>query len=391
MTVNPLSILKTLICFSLFLTFGSVPSVFFPYAVEVLLAASTILLMLLNREYRVNKKMLQVVSIVFVILTVSMFLTGSSFGDYKILFIRLALVLLIITAFGNNYKEITRGIVNALWIIVVLASLNFLLTMIVPEAFSMLQNDNGYQVYSLGYLFNMVGGQSILNIEIIRNQSFFWEPGVLQIPINVLIYYILIEKGEPVRKAILPIFILLTTVSTTGYILLLFILFMKFKNSFSLRGKGLIKSIGMALVVVAFLPILYGEIMSKFQGDAKASSTLRTFDLLIGLKVAADYPLTGIGMNSDKMLEMTGLENVEIEGEVVSNERGNTNSFIALAAKLGFPVTIAVLIALYYQRLFHHRLVFFVIIVLSLASEPLFVTHFVFLFLMSAVKLPLST
>lgn len=379
--------LKTMLCFSLFLSFGSVFAVFYPYILEAVIALLTCILIVLSKNYVINGRLLKVVLISMVVIFISMIITGSSFNDYKIFFVRILLMMFVITALGNDYKEIAKYIVCSLWLIMFLALINFILTMLLPSMFYLVEHEDSYQVLTVGYLFNMLASHSLMGFEIIRNQAIFWEPGILQVVANMLIFYIIIEQNKPVSKAILPIFIVLTTASTTGFIILTFLLFIKFKNVFSLRGRGLLRTVAMIVLVSAFMPLLYTEVMYKFTGDAKSSSTLRIFDLYMGLSVALTHPIAGIGMNQEKMTAMTGSVMVEIDGEILQSERGNTNSIILMLVKLGFPITIIAFLGMYKQALFNHRFCFFMVLFLSLFSEPLYSSYIVLLFMMSSTKI----
>lgn len=383
------SVVKEMLCFALFLSFGSVFAVFFPYQIEMLIMLLTFAVMIISKNYIIRVELLKVVVISYVILIASMFLTNSSFADYQILFVRIPLTLLIVTAFGNDYKEIAKYIVFTLWLIMFLALVNFILTMIIPSLFYLVELEDGYRTLTVGYIFNMLAEQSIMGIELVRNQSIFWEPGILQIVANILVYYIIIDQNKPISQALLPVFIILTTVSTTGFIILGFLLFVKFKSGFSLKGKGLARTLVMILVIGAFIPILYGEIVHKFTGEAKTSSTLRMFDLYMGMSVAFNHPITGIGMNVEKMIEMTGSNTIQIAGEDLQSDRGNTNSIILILVKLGFPVTIIALWGMYKQTLFDQRFCFFVVLFLSLSSEPLYTSYIVLILIMSSIKIHL--
>lgn len=388
--INIQSIIRTMLCFALFLSFGSVFSVFFPYTLEFLIAVLTGILIIFGRNYIISGQLLKIVGISVVVIIFSMITTGSSFNDYKILFVRVILTMFVFTAFGNDYGEIVKHVIRSLWLIMFLALINFVLTMTMPSIFYMVNMEDGYRVMTIGYFFNMLAEHSLLGFDIIRNQSIFWEPGILQIVANILIFFIIIEQNGSILKAVLPIIIVLTTVSTTGFIILTLLLFVKFKNNFSLKGKGLIRTLTMIVLVGAFIPLLYGEIIYKFQGEAKTSSTLRMFDLYMGLSVAISHPITGIGMNQEKMIEMTGSNIIEIDGEDLQSNRGNTNSIILMLVKLGFPITIILLWGMYKQLLFEHKLCFFIVLFLSLFSEPLFSSYIVLLIVMSSIEIPIK-
>lgn len=267
-----------------------------------------------------------------------------------------------------------------------LAIINFLLANFCPNLFSLHQLNDGYKTLTLGYLFNMYSQIEIAGIEIYRNQSIFWEPGILQIAAIILVYYVLLEKKASVRQAAIPILVLLSTISTTGYILLMFLLLVKFKNVFTLkRTKDVVRVIGITCFIMLFIPLLISEVNNKFSGDAKGSSTLRIYDALSGINIFLKHPITGIGMNNERYLQLIGDNSVVIDGEVLQIERGNTNSIILLLTKLGVISGLMFLYGLYRQSLFIHKKIFFILLFISLCSEPIWLSIFILIFPFSSL------
>ena len=383
--------LKTTIAIIMLLGYGSVINVFAPLLVDGLMLLFTIILMIVNKAYLMNRKIFYALIGIYAVTLFSIIITHSSFSDYTGIYLRSTIATLIITAFKNNYQDITQHIIKAIQIITGLAFINFLLATLFPILFIDVTAPTGYRVYTCGYIFNYLVDSTVLGINFIRNQGIFWEPGILQIPINILLYYILIEQKQPLKKALFPLFVLLTTGSTTGFITFAFILFVKFKSSFSLKGNGLIHSIGMILITAAFIPILLSEIHNKFFSDAGSISfSARTYDILMGTLIITQHPLTGIGINENNYFEATTTAEVVIDGETVSEARGNTNTILSLFLYFGIPIATFLLIALYRQNLFKHKFVFFVIMLLSLMSEPLLVVYFFILLLLSSSKIPIQ-
>ena len=63
---------------------------------------------------------------------------------------------------------------------------------------------------------------SIFNFEFCRNQGLFWEPGILQIYLNMLFFLEAFVFKKSKLLLLLASVLIITTYSTTGLILLLF-------------------------------------------------------------------------------------------------------------------------------------------------------------------------
>jgi len=265
-----------------------------------------------------------------------------------------------------------------------LALINFILFIILPNLYTKAITANGnYEVFTFFFIFNDLGAPyQIAGINFSRNQGVFWEPGILQIIINILIYYYLFEEKKSLKSIFVPTFILLTTASTTGLFLFALLFTIKYLKEMDLKKIFILLAVG-----GLFIPILINDIEHKFKGDAKQSSQLRTYDALMGLYVVSKYPLTGIGINEDKYLEEIKLSFVTIDNEKLTIERGNTNSLILLCLYFGIPLSIIILYKIYHQNLFEKKWLFFSILIICLMSEPLITRMFFYLLFISSIKI----
>lgn len=390
-TIDLVASLKTIIMFLVFLGSGGVAGIFNAMAINVIALLFVVTLMWVNRAYLMHVKLLVVTMSVIGIGLFNMVLTRSPFSEYIGIFGRVITVALLITAFRNDYKDIAKYLVKVLQLIVVLATINFLLYMLVPGIFVMLKSQSGFPVNTIGLIFNYYSKLSINGWVIPRNQGIFWEPGVLQIPVNMLIYYRLIEENRSIKSIFLPVFILFTTFSTTGFIIFAIILFFKFKSTFSLRGKGLLRTLGMIVIISMFIPLLYMEVNAKFNEPGKNISSLaRTYDLLMAARIATQYPWFGIGLNEERNTALMKMQNVQVDG-LETETRGNTNSILQFFVNWGVPVSLILIFALYKQQIFPHRFCFFILIMLAFFSEPLVGVFLMILLMLSSIKLPIAS
>lgn len=378
------AILKTSIMLSILVTFGGVFSVFLGIFPDVITLFLTFFLMFIKRNFLLNKKIFLFLFFSIVIIFFSGVIVKADLLKYLVTFFRLSTAFFVITSFGNDYKEITKYLTKAIKIVVFLAFINFFITNIfyayLPEKIS----TGGYKVKTLFFIFNVLDHAhfNVGALTLYRNQGIFWEPGILQILANILLFCNLIVQKQGINQQKIAIFTLLSTFSTAGFITFSFILLIAFVRDISVK-----KIIMGIFAMIIFVPFLLQNIQNKFEGEEKGSSALRTYDMLMGMKIALSYPLTGIGINKERYEEEIYKNEIEIDGISLSIQRGNTNSFVSYCLYFGIPITLIIIYLLYNQSLFEKKFYFFVVIFLSLFSEPLHITTFVFLLLFSSLKI----
>lgn len=144
-----------------------------------------------------------------------------------------------------------------------------------------------------------------------RNSGPFWEPGAFQgfilLAILMLLYEVdcgLIKKGR--RKWILIALVLtmITTGSTTGYVLLVAIIITQWNrvnqmfNEFPKKLRyafALILAISVTIVIVQS-----GNIGDKIGGANSASTLIRVSDLINGFSMWTKNPLLGLGLTDNR-------------------------------------------------------------------------------------------
>ena len=94
-------------------------------------------------------------------------------------------------------------------------------------------SNNRYDCYTLFKFFFYLKNThsfSVLGIEFVRNQGIFWEPGVLQIFLNLILFIHLIHKKKRGIIFWMTIIALLTTFSTTGLVVMFIQLIISFAS-----------------------------------------------------------------------------------------------------------------------------------------------------------------
>ena len=234
---------------------------------------------------------------------------------------------------------------------------------------------------------------SLYGLEFCRNQGLFWEPGILQVFLNMFFFLeaFIIKK----RKSLLLLtaIVILTTYSTSG-LALLFIqsvvyLFNEFKTNKWFMP--FILALGIPIYIIFSL-----NVEEKIQGEKQTSFQKRYFDLIQPLFIALENPLTGIGLDVEQFQNMrqefyissSSLSYLEeqtgIESKVRGTEKGSSNSITFLFAAMGFPTAILLVYMFFKQQIIKEKKwLWMLIMVVSVMSEPLLLRPFFFLFIVS--------
>ena len=261
--------------------------------------------------------------------------------------------------------------------------------------------DGGNEKYiadSFYYLFFYDAGKynfSLFGVEFVRNQGCFWEPGILQIFLNILLFI----EGFVVRRNKWTIFLLIiaiiTTYSTTGIFIMLILLVFIFWSY--IRKNPLI----IILALSFSFPLYYvakTNIENKTTGERSSSFQKRYLDLVQPFAIASDYPTTGIGLDRDYFQKLRSRFQMEDNfGQIIQTytgfertseetEKGSSNSLTYLMAAVGFPVAFFLFYCLLKQNLFTKRKeIFITIIIISIFSEPLLLRPFFLILIVSGM------
>ena len=259
-------------------------------------------------------------------------------------------------------------------------------------------NSEYYTCKTYNYLFYYASDEislSVMNlfgVEFCRNQGLFWEPGVLQVYLNLFFFLeAFIYKRN--RWLLLTGFVILGTYSTTGILILivqlLFLLFQKFKEN----------KLFLPVIFLSFIPIYFItsiNIDEKFRGNRVFSFQKRLFDLTQPIFIALSHPLTGVGLDLDQFQKLRyefyiDSESLELINETLGvslkgagTSAGSANSLTFLLAAMGFPTAILFVFMFLKQKIINDkRFLFFIIVFASVMAEPLFLRPFFFIFIVS--------
>lgn len=293
--------------------------------------------------------------------------------------------------FVETKKVDNISLLNGVLIIIALhAVLSFCLSFFVNGFLSPINTEAIYS-NSFFYLFFFNSSFDLFGITLYRNQGVFWEPGILQIYMNILFFInTFIYKNR--KNQILAVFIILSTYSTTG-IALLFIQLFILLFSYKMTTINRISIIGILAAVM--FPIFILNYTNKIQEQSDVtdvtSSSLRLYDLLEGIHIIKEYPLTGIGLSADTYLNVKNANNslfgnysMEFINSIL--DRKSSNSVMYFLTRFGLPFSLLWFFILYRQKIIpEKRMLFFLIVIVSNLSEPLLFYPFFLLFIASGL------
>lgn len=245
----------------------------------------------------------------------------------------------------------------------------------------------------IGYILWYVdsGGPAFLNNY--RLCALAWEPGIWQMYLNMNLLLMFYWKRRFI-EIFLSILAIIFTFSTTGLILLLFVVVSYFLYIKSIKNvKAIIIPI---LILLSLSTLIINNITDKFQGSGAASSMVRLGDFTVGLKMLERSPIIGEDPkktlnSSDQMILKVREQNWDdsLQGDksgYLSAEM--VNGLFIFLLDFGLIVGVYLLYKTYSFNLFiDNKLknIFITVIILTLLSEPISRTGFFFFFVLASL------
>ncbi len=295
----------------------------------------------------------------------------------------------------KNYRsaeQLTDDFYIVLQLIAYHAIIGYLLFMLSPDSF---QNSNfsGMPYRTLYNLFFIAYGSEGDGF---RNCGVCWEPGLLQLVLNLLLFLSIQRKAHFFQLLIIALAIV-STLSTAGFIIIgLNVLYFLIQNRNTKNGWIFI--VGTLSLLFFFSAFFLSNITDKL-GETNTSGVIRSRDFRIGIELIKEKPVIGHGKFTSRYIVSQGFSD-EIEAELFTKEflelngdmpGGFTNGFLALFAWFGIPFGIVALIMLFNNNVikakFYERVIFMLIIIFTLVSEPVTDTTLFFLLVFSAVAI----
>lgn len=290
----------------------------------------------------------------------------------------------------NKKVNLSSMLQSILTIVAIHAVLAFILSFFVTNYLISINTEDFY-TNTFGYLFYYNSDFPLFGFTLYRNQGIFWEPGILQIYMNILFFissFVIRNK----KLQFLAAFLILTTYSTTGIgILLLQLIMILFSAKATKIQKALI-IFALSIGVVPVFVLNYTQKLDDGGGDSDiTSSAFRVYDLLEGIQMTREYPITGIGLSQDayvafKKTHNSLINNYSQEFTDLILERRSSNSVMLFLTRFGIPFSLLWFFMLFKQDLIGgNRWLLLFIIIAENFSEPLLMEPFFILFAASGL------
>lgn len=255
------------------------------------------------------------------------------------------------------------------------------------------QTDKILHTFNYIFFYNQERSSfSLFGIEFIRNQGWFWEPGINQIYLNILLYlegFVFKRNNLIIVLIVLAIF---TTYSTTGIVIMIILLMFIFKNY--IKQNPILFFLGISLIIPSYF-IAKSNIQEKLE---TSSFQKRYFDLIQTISIAKDYPITGIGLDDtyfskfrsshfiDNNLLNSFEESTNLELKAKSTDKGSSNSITYLMVAMGLPMFLFMFYCLLKQDLFPiKKRIILLIVLMSVFTEPLLLRPFFLILIISGM------
>ena len=304
--------------------------------------------------------------------------------------------ILTLVYFNNQVNK--EGFINSLYFVLKLilfhSLFSFILYFIVKDHLDLLTSEyHDTETYNYLFYYSVKEGIiiNLFGLDFHRNAGIFWEPGILQIYLNILLFLEVNVFKRNKRLLALIIIGILSTYSTTGLLLLMIqlIYFLKTESK---------KYIAIFLITLIAIPLYFFSSINfneKIYGEREFSFQKRLFDLTQPFFIALERPITGIGLDIDQFQEVREefyitsnlnemFGEVGIEQKLETTSKGSTNSVMYMLAGMGFPTAILFIFMLFKQNIINQKKnLFFFIVLVSVMSEPLLLRPFFFMFIIS--------
>lgn len=287
----------------------------------------------------------------------------------------------------NNYQFV-KDLYDCLTLIFLHAIIGYGLYFIVPSLFVSVDYSGSYLTFgNLFFIVEPISG----NIK--RNTGICWEPGLLQLMMNLYLFYS-IRAGKSIKLILAICLVIITTFSTAGFLIvgfnyIYFVIINYYKKTYLV-----VLSVVCMLIFSGGLFVIKDNITDKINGE-NTSGLTRYRDALIGYALLKDRPLTGHGLFDKKYLLSKGYvrsidsdiftkEYIESSGDLAG---GYTNGLLGLFNWYGIPVGLYIFFLLYKNKyvrnIWYEKLIFFLILCITFISEPITYTSFFLLFVFS--------
>lgn len=254
-----------------------------------------VLFCLMIRKTKLNHKKRKIILLLSLGASLFQFLKGSPI-PYCILVAMYVTNALLLVYYSEKH-EIRNNFKAALKIFVIQAFLSIIVYIVIPKGlFFDLNWSNMLQDKTFMFLFYYITRPSniIPVVNLPRINGWAWEPGCLQLLVNLFICFEVFDKAK-IKSLIIPSIVLFTTASTSGYIVwgVNMLLLALLSNT-----RKMIKMIPVFFILtISVLPFMIDNIVDKLSigtETVNSSGAIRMRDFYTGIETIKEYPLFGI-------------------------------------------------------------------------------------------------
>mgnify|MGYP001120285254 CR=1 FL=1 len=290
----------------------------------------------------------------------------------------------LVTYRTRSISALQQDVSEALKIIFVHAMIGFVLYHTMPFMFQTATSGYRYKSF-LGFFYVSYNDSGL-----IRNTGMMWEPGLLQLMLNFLLFFLIIKDKSKLFMVLVAVGVL-TTYSTTGYICLFINYLIFIVVNFKTRRRFVTYLVIITLLSSSLFYFMLANIEDKLGGE-NLSGLARYRDFYIGLELIKEKPILGHGLFNESYLftkeyvsviEMNLFkpEDLEIIGSIAG---GYVNGLFAIFAWFGIPASLTLFVLFFRNKIFDGsylvRILFFLIMCFTFLAEPITYTSFFLIF-----------
>lgn len=350
------------------------------FGISLYYIESVILLFVLSGVVFVKEKLQnptvnrnRIVSVFILVVSILLIITLNAPEEISSYF---AIVLQVSIAFfiteSCRISEMSIKFVNVIKWLAAISLVGFLLYLIFPNIALLLPKTEGYsslEYYNaIVYIFPARAGFGYF-VPFYRNIGIFWEPGAYQAFLNIAIIFALnrkdfLENRKNVIWLLIMMICIITTFSTTGYIVLAITLIIYNKRiRLLIHISRNMKWIATAVLVFAMLLVFtetsaFDFLIVKWGREFFVTQNFIDRLYLEDISILAEKPLNFFGITFENFYSMGG---------------GSANSIVHTLVSLGVPFTATILYSTFkFCFKLKYPLICFVIITIILSTESFF-------------------
>lgn len=268
----------------------------------IVFGVSIVVALITGKIYKKNVQKFAVIVGIFLIVNLLNFNSGVDWGS-GLLFIGQLLIICIVQSY-YDVTDLHRCIVNCMFVVCVTSLITFFLREIGSTIFNpfiieeKIHGSSYTYIYSFWHTFGW-------NVDFHRNAGPYWEAGMYVCFVTIALCFLVFEENlfNPQKAKIyflIFIFTIISTMSTTGYIVLVvFAMFYFAKQPFETKKQLVLKLFLGIFIVGAVILLLQSNVVQEKLFTNNSSIIKRTANITGGLKIIQKQPIIGLGFRSD--------------------------------------------------------------------------------------------